>query len=110
MIDVRQLDGAVSFNIYLQPRASRDEAAGERDGALRIRLAAPPVDGRANEALRHFLAVCLKVPQAAVKIVSGQRSRTKRVEVRGATAAQVRAMAAPSVGRKPAGPETRSDT
>lgn len=110
MIDVRQLDGAVLFTVHLQPRASRDQAAGERVGALRIRLVAPPVDDRANEALRRFLAARLKVPQAAVKIVSGQRSRTKRVEVRGATAAQVRAIAAPSAGRTPAGPETRSDT
>jgi uncharacterized protein (TIGR00251 family) len=104
MIDVRQLDGAILFTVYLQPRASRDEVAGLRETALRIRLAAPPVDDRANEALRRFLAARLKVPQAAVKIVSGQRSRTKRVEVRGATAAQFRAMAAPAA-RPPAGRE-----
>ncbi len=59
----------------------------------RIRLNVPPVDGRANEALRRFLAHCLNVPLAAVKIASGQRGRLKRIEVQGAKAEQIRAVA-----------------
>jgi uncharacterized protein len=95
MIEIRVKDGGVSFAVRVQPRASRDEIAGEWQGALRVRLAAPPVDDKANEALRRLLAERLKVPLAAVKIAQGQHSRSKRVEIRGATAAQVLAAAAP---------------
>jgi len=77
----------------VQPRANRNEIDGEWQGALRIRLTVPPVEGRANEALRRFLAECLNVPLGAVKIASGQRSRLKRIEVQGAKAEQVRAVA-----------------
>ena len=83
----------VSFVVRVQPRASRDEIVGEYQGALKIRLTAPPVDDRANEALRKLLASRLNVPLAAVRIASGERSRTKRIEVRGVTAAMIRALA-----------------
>ena len=73
----------------MQPRASRDEIVGEYQGGLKIRLTAPPVDDRANEALRKLLASRLNVPLAAVRIASGERSRTKRVEVSGVTAAMI---------------------
>jgi uncharacterized protein len=93
MIEIRESQGIVSFLVRVQPRASRNEIGGEWQGALRIRLNVPPVEGRANEALRHFLADCLNVPLAAVKIASGERSRVKRIEVKGAKAAQLRAIA-----------------
>jgi uncharacterized protein (TIGR00251 family) len=89
-LKISEQNGAVSFAVRLQPRASRDEIVGEYQGALRIRLTAPPVDDRANEALRKLLASRLKVPLSAVKIASGSRSRTKRVEIHGVTAAMVR--------------------
>jgi uncharacterized protein (TIGR00251 family) len=106
MIEVREKDGGVIFLVRVQPRASRNEFAGEWQGALRVRLAAPPVDERANEALRRLLAESLNVPQAAVRIAQGQHSRSKRVEVRGATAAQVRSLAAPQARQKPPTTET----
>ena len=84
---------SVRFLVRVQPRASRDEIVGEHQDGLKIRLTAPPVDDRANEALRKLLAARLKVPLAAVRIASGERSRTKRVEIRGATAAMVRQLA-----------------
>ena len=90
---ITEKDGAVSFAIRVQPRASRDEIAGEWQGRLKIRLTAPPVDGRANEALRRLLAARLKVPLAAVRIAAGERSRNKRVEIRGVTAAMILALA-----------------
>jgi uncharacterized protein len=93
MIEVRECEGGLSFLVRVQPRASRNEADGEWQGALRIRLNVPPVEGRANEALRRFLAAHLNVPLGAVKIASGQRSRLKRVEVQGVRAEQVCAMA-----------------
>lgn len=92
MIEVRECAGGLSFLVRVQPRASRNEIDGEWQGALRVRLHVPPVEGRANEALRRFLADCLNVPLGAVKIASGQRSRLKRVEVQGARAEQVRAV------------------
>ena len=93
MIELRERDGILSFLVRVQPRASRNAIDGEWQGALRIRLNVPPVEGRANEALRRFLADCLNVPLAAVKIASGERSRVKRVEILGAKAEQLRAMA-----------------
>jgi uncharacterized protein (TIGR00251 family) len=75
----------VVFQVRVQPRASRDEVAGEMHGALKVRLQAPAIEGRANEALIEFLSSVLKRPKAAVRISSGERSRVKRVEVTGVT-------------------------
>lgn len=74
----------------VQPRASRDAVEGEWEGALKVRLTAPPVGDRANDALRCLLADNLKVSVTAVRILSGERSRTKRVEVRGVSAMRLR--------------------
>ena len=90
---ITEKDGVVSFAVRVQPRANRDEIAREWQDGLKIRLTAPPVDDRANEALRRLLAARLKVPLSAVRIASGERSRTKRVEVCGVTAAAVQALA-----------------
>lgn len=84
--------GAVTFAVRVQPRASKNEVAGLMDGALKIRLQAPAVEDRANLALCEFLAELLKRPKAAVRILAGERSRTKRVEILGVTAAEVEAL------------------
>jgi uncharacterized protein (TIGR00251 family) len=81
--------GTVSFPVRVQPRASKDEITGVVEGALKIRLQAPAVENRANEALVEFLAHLLKTPKSAVRILGGERSRTKRVEIRGVTKQQV---------------------
>jgi uncharacterized protein (TIGR00251 family) len=97
MLELSEREGAVVFAVRVVPRASREAIEGAREGALRVRLTAPPVDDRANDALRRLLAARLNIPLSAVRILSGERSRTKRVEVRGATADQVRELArAPS--------------
>ncbi len=93
MIEVTELNGTAIFSVRVQPRASYDAIEGEWQGALKIRLTAPPVNDRANEALRRLLAKRLKVPLSAVKILSGDRSRTKRVEVRGTSAERIRELA-----------------
>jgi uncharacterized protein (TIGR00251 family) len=93
MIEVRKSEGFVSFAVRVQPRASHSEIAGDWQGALRVRLTSPPVDDKANDELRRLLADNLNVPITAVKIVRGQHSRSKRVEVRGITAAQVAQLA-----------------
>jgi len=92
-MQITEKNRKLSFLVRVQPRASRDEIAGEYQGGLKIRLTAPPVDDRANEALCKLLASRLKVPLAAVRIASGQRSRTKRIEIHGATAAMIQGLA-----------------
>ncbi len=84
--------GTVVFSVRVQPRASKDEVAGVMDGALKIRLTAPAVENRANEALVEFLAELLKTAKSAVRIQSGLQSRLKRVEVRGVTRQQILAL------------------
>lgn len=79
----------VIFAVRLQPRAAQDEIAGEMAGALKIRLQAPALEGRANEALLEFLSQLLKTPKSAVRILSGERSRIKRLEIRGVTKQQI---------------------
>ena len=89
MLETQERDGAVVFAVRVQPRASKDEIAGEMGGALKIRLRAPAVEDRANEALIDFLAELLKTSRSAVSILSGERSRVKRIEIRGVTRQQV---------------------
>ena len=86
MFHYTETDGALIFAVRVVPRASRSEVMGEHDGALRVRVAAPPVEGAANEELRRTLARALSVPTRNVEIVSGQTSKTKRVRVNGADA------------------------
>jgi uncharacterized protein (TIGR00251 family) len=86
---------SISFDVRVAPRASRDAIEGEHAGALKIRLTAPPVDDRANESLRRLLAQRLKVPVSAVRIVLGEKSRSKRVAISGVTREQILALIQP---------------
>lgn len=92
MIEIVEREGGngpcVAFPVRISPRASRDAIEGEHAGALKVRLTAPPLDGRANDALRRLLAARLNLPLAAVRIVAGEKSRNKRVEIRGITPSQ----------------------
>jgi len=92
MLEMQEREGSVIFSVRVQPRASKDEIAGEMGGALKVRLQAPAVEGRANEALVEFLAKLLKRPRSAVRILSGERSRTKRIEINGVTQQQILAL------------------
>ena len=76
-------DGQLVFRVQVAPRSSRSEVVGEHNGALRVRLAAPPVDGAANEELIHVLAKTFKVSRSAVTILSGHSSRLKQVSING---------------------------
>jgi hypothetical protein len=86
-LKIEDKPGGAEVSVRVIPRAGRDAVAGERDGALLVRLAAAPVDGAANEALVRVLAETLGVPRRAVALVSGERSRRKRVRIAGLTAA-----------------------
>jgi len=71
------------INIYVQPRASKNEIAGMHGDALKIRLTAPPVDNAANTALVEFIAEKLGVPKGRVRVVAGATARRKVVEIAG---------------------------
>ncbi len=81
-------DGAI-LTVHIQPKASTTECVGIHGNAIKIRVAAPPVDGAANEELIRFLARTLSLPLAAVHIESGTSGRHKRVRLRGVTAERV---------------------
>jgi uncharacterized protein len=87
----------VVFNVHVVPRASRSEVIGEHNGALRVRIAAPPVDGAANEELIRILARTFKVSEGAIKIMRGHNGRTKRVSITGGEAGIVKTVLAPEL-------------
>ena len=89
MLDFREEEGALVFAVRVVPRASKSAVAGEHDGALRVRVAAPPVEGAANEELTRTLARALGVAARDVEVLSGHASKSKRVRVRGARAADL---------------------
>ena len=88
-------DGVV-LTLHIQPGAKRTEVAGLHGHALKIRLAAPPVDGKANEALIAFVAKTLGVSKSHVELVSGQTSRAKRLRVTGIVSADAHARLVPA--------------
>jgi uncharacterized protein (TIGR00251 family) len=89
VLELKETDGAVTIKIRAQPRASRTEIIGEHAGAIKIKLAAPPVNGRANEECRRFLAKLLEVSATSVEIISGESSRDKVVRIQNISARRV---------------------
>jgi len=89
VIQYSEKDRALTFAVGVVPRASRTEIAGEYNGALRIRIAAPPVAGAANQELIRLLAKAFKLQQNAVEIVSGAASKSKVVKIAGADSARL---------------------
>lgn len=83
-----QKDGAVLVDVHVMPNAARTQAQGLHDGALRVRLHAPPVDGKANLALQAWLAETLGIPKSAVALLRGSTSRRKQLRVAASHAAQ----------------------
>jgi uncharacterized protein (TIGR00251 family) len=92
-VQCRKHDGAIVFAVRVVPRASQSGIAGVHDGALRVRVAAPPVDGAANEELARTLARALGVPRRAVEITGGHTSKLKQVRVSGADHAKLESLA-----------------
>lgn len=86
-------DGVI-LTLHIQPGARKTGIAGQHGDALKIRLAAPPVDGKANAALIDFLARKLGAGKAAVSLVAGDASRSKRVRIGGIDIGQARALLA----------------
>jgi uncharacterized protein (TIGR00251 family) len=92
MIEYAEKDGSLTFKVQVVPRASRSEIVGEHNGALRIRLSAPPVDGAANEELVRILARAFGVARGFVAITAGHTSKNKQVRVSGVSAAALNAL------------------
>ena len=82
----------ITLNVRVIPRARKSECAGFRDDVLVVRIAAPPVEGAANDALIEFFSSALRVPRRAVRILSGDRGRLKRVAIDGVTNEHIRAL------------------
>ena len=80
---IEENDDSVTFEVRVVPRASRDEIIGVHEGALKVALTPPPVEGAANAALAKLVSKALGVPKTQVEIVRGQRARTKLLRVHG---------------------------
>lgn len=83
------------FAVLVQPGARRDEIVGVRDGALKLAVIAPPVEGKANAACRRLLADTLKVPVSRVEVIAGANARRKRIRIRNADLVTFQARLAP---------------
>lgn len=77
------MNRCVRISVYVQPRASKTAIAGMHDGCIKVRLAAPPVDGAANAVLVDFIAERLSIAKSRVRLVSGAASRRKVLEIEG---------------------------
>lgn len=86
---VREQDGAITFEVRVAPRASRSRIVGVQEGALKVALTAPPVDGAANEALKKLVAKTFGVSKSSITIVRGERARIKVLRVDGVSAADL---------------------
>jgi len=89
VLELIEKGGAVTIKVRVQPRAPRTEIVGEHAGAIKMRIAAPPVDGKANEECRRYLAKLLKVGATSVEIISGVSSRDKVIRVSNISARRV---------------------
>ena len=85
----------VRLQVYIQPRASKTEVAGMHDGVIKIRIAAPAVENAANRALMDFIAQQLGIAKRCVRVVGGDASRRKLLEIDGVTAAVIAATLGP---------------
>ena len=92
---ITEKDGSITFAVRVIPRASKSEIVDEHDGALKLRIASPPVDGAANVELIKLLAKSFGVPRSDVEIISGQTSKTKLVRITGAAAERINAILQP---------------
>jgi len=83
LIEIKERDGALLVRLKVQPKASADAIVGEHGGALKIKIAAAPENGKANRAAVEFIAEKLGLKRSAVSIVSGEHSRDKLIAIRG---------------------------
>ncbi|HKK05019.1 MAG TPA: DUF167 family protein [Gammaproteobacteria bacterium] len=90
----------LELSVRIQPRASRDEIVGPQGERLKVRITAPPVEGRANEHLIRFLAKAFAVPARQVELLAGATGRNKRLAIHGPTSLPA------GIARRPRGPSS----
>ena len=90
MIPVHQHTDGITFSVKVHPRARRNAITGVLGDAIKLDLTAPPVDGRANEAVTHFFAEFLKLPPSSITIAGGKSGHLKIIRISGITAGQLR--------------------
>ena len=93
-------DGSLRLSLYVQPRASRPGFTGLHGTALRLAIAAPPVDGRANKEVIAYLADFFKIPRKQITLVGGLQSRSKTCRISGLSEEQARALLAGVAAKK----------
>jgi len=92
-MNLKEHDGAITFDVLVQPRASRAKLGPIHDGRLKVAVTSPPVDGEANAAVIDLIAKSLGVSRGAVEVVAGTSSRRKTLKVSGVTRAAVEELA-----------------
>ena len=88
-INISENNGSVTFDVRVVPRSSKSEIIGEHDGALKVKLNSPPVDGAANDELVRLLSKEFGISRSTIEIVSGHTARIKRVRVAGTHTQQI---------------------
>jgi len=83
MLNIQETDKGITVEVKVQPRSSRNQIVGEQEGALKVKLTAPPVEGEANKALLDFFAAILKLPRKDIELLRGQTARNKLIAIRG---------------------------
>lgn len=97
----KEQGGGTDIRVKVLPRSSKNQIVGKEEGAYRVKLTSAPVDGQANMALIKFLAKTLGLPKRDVDIISGERSRTKRVRIRGLATEDVNRQLAEVISKRP---------
>jgi uncharacterized protein len=92
-INFTEKDDSIIFSVRVVPRASKSEIVGEMDGALKVRIASPPVDGAANAEIIKLFAKTFGVSKSAIEIIGGQTSKSKQIKAHGVTAETVQNLA-----------------
>lgn len=80
---IEAIKGGVRLHLFIQPKASKNEVIGEHNGELKIKITAPPVDGKANACVIEFMAELFRCPKRDIQILRGELSRHKTVEILG---------------------------
>ena len=92
MIRIAGTENSLSFEVRVIPRSSKSEIVGEYDGALKVKLASPPVEGAANDELIKIIAKAFHVPKSAVEIIGGHTSKRKMVRISGSDPEKIAAV------------------
>ncbi len=80
---IEAIQGGVRLHLFIQPKSSKNEIVGPHNGELKIKITAPPIDGRANEGLIEFLSDHFNIPKRSISLVKGETGRHKTVDLQG---------------------------